>query len=429
MLPALQVKERELMESDSIGNIGDGSVNPPISYDERKYKAAIESVSKPRKSDALGLALLGGPIVRESKRGNEKTIRFKPVQHSSDGLVYENGIWRSNGNIIPPGSAGGAMPPPGGAYYQTRQPGQPDQQPGYNDFFSALISGLFTEVKNGMKENLYRALTQWPLSLRDVIFSKANAMGSIFDWGTSIPQLGWHNGPVQATIDDYFYDRLELVTIKETNELVGMRSVNTRPETGIAKILRSPDKYGRYVPRGGRSVDSLDDLIFSREGLITGYNLERCGGYPLTEIDFNYDEFFTKNNTLEKISHGESKTPGLDTKELENMLKEFMLYLTVIREFGGQRKNIGSREFPDIGKTYTYERILMDDWKTINPNYILGLASRGIGAYLFAHPMYSLMEKLAGGVGWASLKRDIEQRELRSMFIPPEFVIKRFGYG
>ncbi|MEM5812325.1 MAG: hypothetical protein QW286_01275, partial [Candidatus Aenigmatarchaeota archaeon] len=159
-------------------------------------------------------------------------------------------------------SGSGSLPaPPGGEYYQMGDKNQSSKKRSFTNLFSYMIEGLVA----GLKDGVYRAITQRDLILRDYIMTKANSMGKIPNFISSIYAMGADIGPVIRMIDDSC-DRMEILVDQYSNVLA-YRTYNTRKPTRLIRWLRKEAvKEGApVIPRMGRAVE-FDDLDFTMEG-------------------------------------------------------------------------------------------------------------------------------------------------------------------
>jgi hypothetical protein len=321
-------------------------------------------------------------------------------------------------------SGGGAMPPPGGNYYQAGQPGQPrqpaqQQKPGYTSIFSHMLKGFYDVTIGGVKEGIYDIYTRWPVILRDKLMTKANDMGKIPNFLSSLYAIGADCGPIQRVVDDWD-DRLEIITDGE-NRVLAIRTYNTRKENGLIRWLRKGKDS--IIPRVGRAVESMDDLYFTIEGQVQGVS-PGVGGQLLSLDGVQYDDFYGDSDNEYWVTHGESKTsnPGRFRKNIISFALSHYVYHHGASEVKDLETHPKSGKITRITLPYGFSP---NQWDS---DLALKTYGTAIGIYI-THFLYALAEKGYEKAGRKEQAKKIEQSELDRMFIPDMPVIPRLGYG
>jgi hypothetical protein len=311
------------------------------------------------------------------------------------------------------------MSPSGGNYYQTQQNAK-EQEPAYTNIFSHMMKGFYDATIGGIKEGVYDIYTRWPLILRDKLMTKANEIGRIPNFLSSLYAMGADCGPLQRVIDDW-QDILEIYVDQDSN-LLGIRTYNPRKETNFLRWLKGGKQ--NIIPRHGRPVESPNEIIFTHEGQIKGF-VPEVGGVPLTMGTVKYDEFYADSDTEYWATHGESKTSS-PAKFRDNMVN-FALSHYIYDHGKATVQYIGKHE--ESGTEAT--RITLPRGYGIHQwDHDLALKTFGtaIGIYV-THFLYAAAEKGYEKAGRKQQAKKIEQSEIDRMFIPDKMPIPRIGYG
>jgi hypothetical protein len=333
------------------------------------------------------------------------------------------------GSMNDAGSMGGAMPPSAGVYYQKGKgraaPQASQQQSEYGNIFSMMLGGLCKEVVEGVKDGIYRIISQGNLILRDFIMTKANSMGRMPNLVSSLYAMGADVGPVQRMIDDSC-DRLEILT-DEQDCVLAYRTYNTRKPTPLIQWLRKGkvEQGAPLIPRQGRAVE-FDDIIFTHEGQIQGFK-EEAGGQPLRGDQIMFDQFYADSDTENWVTHWETKTsnPARFRQNIIDFTLSHYIYAT------GNAKRDYLYGKLESGKDMVVQRISLpygyglSNW---DQSLFLKTAGRAIGIYV-THPFYSFFEKALAKAGRIDEAKKVEQGEVNRMYVPDRPPILRVGYG
>jgi hypothetical protein len=351
-------------------------------------------------------------------------MTFKPIQHASGDWTKKGEIWQQNRRIIPAGGGSGFPPvPPNGNYYQKGKPNKPAQQqePIYSNILSHMLQGFYDATIGGLKEGVYDTYVRWPLIMRDWLMTKANNMGKVPNFLSSLYAMGADCGPLQRVIDDW-KDRLEIYTDQYGN-LLGVRTYNTRQETDLLKWLRKGKE--NVIPREGIAVESIEDLELTHEGQIKGFKPD-VGGVPLSLDGVQYDEFYADSDTEYWVTHGESKTsnPGKFRKNMVSFALSHYIY-----SGKGDIKYVGrhAESGTEITRITLPHGYGIHQWDSDLAIKTFGTA---VGIYV-THFLYAAAERGLEKFGKKGIERakKLEQAELDRMMIADKPPITRIGYG
>jgi len=355
------------------------------------------------------------------RKANNKIFNEKAGSNFSDSAI---------GHVLPAGyynlddsfSGGGALPPGGdGNYYQAGKPKQPAQQqkPVYTNIFSHMIKGLYDATLGGLKEGIYDAYVRWPLITRDKLMTKANEMGRISNLLSSLYAMGADCGPLQRVVDDW-QDMLELYTDQNDN-LLAIRTYNPRKENNLLKWLRKGKE--NIIPRYGKSVQNVNEIVFTHDGLIKGF-VPEVGGVKLSVGSVKYDEFYEDSDTEYWVTHGESRTSSTG-KFKENMVNFALSHY--IYHYG--KANV--KHLDEHKETGTKVNVItlprgygIHQW---DRDLALKTYGTAIGIYI-THFLYAAAEKGYEKAGRKEQAKKIEQSEVDRMFIPDKLPVPAFGY-
>ena len=317
---------------------------------------------------------------------------------------------------------GGMAAPPGGAYYQaqSKKPTRP-QKPIYSNVFSHMTRGFFDAAFGGLREGINDVYVRWPLIVRDYMMTRANKMGNIPNFLSSVYAMGADCGPLQRVVDDW-QDTLEIY-VDQYKNLLGIRTYNTREETNVLRWLRKGKE--NVIPRKGIQVNKIEDLELTHEGQIKGFK-PYVGGVPLSLDGVQYDEFYADSDTEFWVTHGESKTSS-PAKFRKNMVSFALSHY--IHSGVGDIKDIGRHE--ESGTLIT--RITLPRGYGIHQwdkDLALKTFGTAVGIYV-THFLYRATEKALERFGKKGVEqaKKLEQAEVDRMFIPDRPPIPRIGYG
>ena len=335
--------------------------------------------------------------------GKEDTLSDSAIGHALPASYYFD-------NISDDFEPEGAMPPPGNS--------NPDfllqtESKHANPVPKRSLEHYIGEIISGAKKSLYQGYTESPIWIRDAIIRYLSEKSKVLDFATSLYQMGSDIGPIQRMRTDFFHDTLEMI-INQNGELLAMRIYNTRPSTSFTNFLLEGDPIQYHGTPAKK-----EDLSYTPGGLVV-YK-KTCGGEPMNIQSVQYDEAYSKLGTLKFVSHGEVLKPGLNTRPLENNLKEF-----AVSYFINERKDLWTELQPHTEtKEMIYRITLPKGWgpSGFDSGLMMETALYSIGAAAMLHTPFWLGEQL-----YKLLRLDpkvIEDRELAALYIPSKRIITR----
>jgi hypothetical protein len=339
----------------------------------------------------------------EALYSKEKQVTDSAIGHTIPVSYYE---WTDDG--FEP--EGGMAAPPSGSNANSFLQTESKQA---NTLEKRSLQHYIREIISGAKKSLYQGYTESPIWIRDAIIRYASKKSRFLDFVTSLYQMGSDIGPIQRMRTDFFHDTLEMI-INEHGELLAMRIYNTRPSTPLTNFLLE----GGPIQYHGTPAKK-EDLNYTPGGLIV-YK-KTCGGEPMNIQSVQYDEAYSKLGTLKFVSHGEVLKPGLNTRPLENNLKEF-----AVSYFINERKDLWDELQPHTEtKEMIYRITLPKGWglSGFDSGLMMETALYSIGAAAMLHTPFWLGEQF-----YKLLRLDpkvIEDRELAALYIPSKRLITR----